>query len=238
MSLRKEKLKVKIKNIDIKNGAVLVADVHYKKGDKEFLKFLKSLNQNPPPQLFLLGDIFHLLLPFKYLIEYNKEAIELINLLADKTEIYYAYGNHDFLLDSIFKNVKFADIFIDEKKSVYLTHGDANNYDFLYNMYIKIVRNKKMLIFLNIATLNYLNNYLFKKILKKEIKCNKIDKFKEKILKKISDIGYNTIIEGHFHQNVYFNFDKKYYYNLGAFYCDKTYFEYEDHAIKELKYGG
>jgi len=227
---------LKIKNINLKNGAVFVADVHYKKGDVYFLNFLRKLENNPPSQLFLLGDIFHLLLPFDFLIEYNKNVIDLINSISQKCEVYYTYGNHDFLIDKIFKNTVFADVFIDDNKSVYITHGDRDNKEIFYNLYINIVRNKKVLHFLNIVTFNFLNNYLFKRILKKNIKCNKIFNFKDVVLKKITDIRYNTIIEGHFHQNVCFNFDKKIYYNIGAFYCDKSYFLFEDNKIKELKY--
>ncbi len=228
---------MKIKNINLKDGAVFIADVHYKKGDTAFLNFLKEINENPPSQLFLIGDIFHLLLPFDFLREYNKDAINLINSIAKKSEVYYTYGNHDFLIDEIFENVIFADIFIDEKKSVYIAHGDLNNRDFLYNMYIKIIRNKSLLKLLNYTTLNFINNWFFEKILKKEIKCNKFLDFKEKIVTKIDNIGYNLIIEGHFHQNVYFKFNKKIYYNLGAFYCERCYYEFKDHELKELKYG-
>ena len=227
-----------IKNVTVKDGAIFVADVHYKKGDDVFLHFLEDLNKNPPPQLFLLGDIFHLLLPFDFLVEYNKKAIFLIDSISQKTEVYFTYGNHDFLIDEIFENVVFADVFLDEKKSIYITHGDENNQDFLYNIYVKIIRNKIILNTLNLVTLNILNNYLIKKILKKSIKCNKILNFKEKVLKKIADIGYNTIIEGHFHQNVCFEFDNKTYCNLGAFYCDRSYYQFEDYKLKELKYGG
>ncbi len=227
---------MKIKNINLKNGAVFIADVHYKKGDISFLSFLDMLNNNPPPQLFLLGDIFHLLLPFEFLIEYNKKAINLINSIAKKSEVYYTYGNHDFLLDKIFENIIFADIFVDKKKSIYITHGDLNNKDLFYNCYARIIRNKFFLNILDIISLNFINSQIFKKILKKKIKCNKILNFKKKVLKKIADIDYNTIIEGHFHQNIFFEFGGKRYYNLGAFYCDKSYYIFKDYTLKELKY--
>ena len=229
--------KLKVANIKLKENAIIVADVHYKKDNQVFLDFLKYLINNPPSQLFLLGDIFHLLLPFKFLINYNKDAIDLINLLSKKTEVYYTYGNHDFLIENIFENVVFADVFIDKNKSIFLTHGDENNKDFVYNIYRKIVRNKMVLDVLNFVSFNFVNNYLFKKILKKNIKCNKILNFKEKVLKKLSDISYNTIIEGHFHQNVCFKFKNKVYYNLGAFYCDRSYYQFKDYKLKELKYG-
>jgi len=228
---------VRVKDIDLKNGAVLIADVHYKKGDKEFLNFLEKLNENPPSQLFLLGDIFHLLLPFKYLITYNKEAIMLINSLAKKTEVYYAIGNHDFWLDGVFKNVIIAEGFVDRKKSIFLTHGDLNEKDFFYKIYLKFVRNKFFLKFFNIVTFNFLNNWLFMKILKKKVKCYKIFNFRAKILKKIADINYKIIIEGHYHQNVLYNLKNKTYINLGAFKCEKCYYTFKDNILKEKRDG-
>ena len=140
-----------IKEVNIQNGAVLIADVHYKKDDKKFLGLLKYLNTNPPPQVFLLGDIFHLLLPFDYLIDYNKEAISLINSLAKKSEVYYAIGNHDFWLDGIFEDVVIGEVFIDKKKSIFLTHGDLTERDFFYKIYLKIIRNKFLVKMLNIV---------------------------------------------------------------------------------------
>ena len=225
---------MQIKEINLKNGAVLVADVHYKKGDKNFLNFLDSLNKNPPPQLFLLGDIFHLLLPFEYLINYNKEAIDLINCIAKKTEVFYTYGNHDFFLDGIFENVIFSDAFLDKKKSIFLTHGDLSEKDKKYQIYLKIIRNKSFVNILNIISFNFFNNWLFKKILQKNIKCNKIKNFKEIIFKKIADISYNMIIEGHYHQDKIFKFDDKKYYALGAYFCKKCYYTYKDYELKEI----
>ena len=225
---------MQIKNITLKNGAVFVADVHYKKGDKKFLEFLKSLDKNPPPQLFLLGDIFHLLLPFKFLIQYNKEAIDLINSIAKKIEVFYVYGNHDFGLDEIFDNILFADGFVDKKKSIFLTHGDLTDKDIKYRIYLKIIRNKSLAKMLNFLSFNFLNNWLFKKILQKNIKCNKIYNFKTIVLKKIADIGYNMIIEGHYHQNVFFKFGDKKYYGLSAYFCKKCYYTYKDYELKEI----
>jgi UDP-2,3-diacylglucosamine hydrolase len=108
--------KLNIKKINLKNKAAVIADVHYKKGDTDFLNLLKKWIENPPSQIFFLGDIFHLLLPFKYLIQYNQEAIELMNTLSEKTEVYYTPGNHDFNIEKIFPNIVFAEAFLDKKK--------------------------------------------------------------------------------------------------------------------------
>ena len=157
--------KLNIKKINLKDGAVIIADVHYKKGNMEFLNFLKKWIENPPPQVFFLGDIFHLLLPFEFLIKYNQEAIDLINTLSEKTEVYYTPGNHDFNIEKIFPNVKFSEAFIDENKSLFLSHGDLTDTDKRYLFYVKIIRNAYFETLLNIVSLNFINNWLFKKIL-------------------------------------------------------------------------
>ena len=213
---------MKIKEIDIKNGAILIADVHYKKGNKEFLDLLQKWINNPPSQLFLLGDIFHLLLPFDYLIEYNKEAISLINELSTKTQIFYTYGNHDFGIDYIFPNLVFSDAFLDKKKSIFLTHGDLTSNDFFYSLYAKIIRNKFFLKTAHFLSFNFINNWLFNKILQKKICCKKILDFNKIITNK--ELFFDTIIEGHYHQNKIFKINNKIYISLSAFSCTKSYF--------------
>lgn len=224
---------MKIKNVELKNGAVFIADVHYKKGNKEFLDVLQSFINNPPPQIFFLGDIFHLLLPFNFLIKENIDAINLINQLASKTEVYYTPGNHDFNIEKIFINVVISDAFVDEKKSIFLTHGDLTDKDIFYKLYVLIIRTYLGNQLLNILSLNFINNWLFKKILQKKIKCTKISNFSLKVKSKIADISYKNLIEGHYHQNIFLDFGDKAYFNLGAYVCDKSYFIYEDLAIKE-----
>ena len=75
----------------LKDSAIFIADSHYshKHNDLKTL-LLKIKNEEiKTSQIFLVGDIFHLLLPFKFLINYNKEIIDLINELSYTKEIYY-----------------------------------------------------------------------------------------------------------------------------------------------------
>jgi UDP-2,3-diacylglucosamine hydrolase len=221
---------MKIKEVDVKNGAVFITDVHYKKGDKKFLDLLTFLFKNSPPQIFFLGDIFHLLLPFKFLYEYNKEAIELINKLSEKTEVYYIYGNHDFCIDVFFKGVIFADAFIDKKNSIYISHGDLDTENIFYKFYTFLIRNKFVLNFLHFFSFNFINNYLFKKILNKKIKCNyHLENVK---IKK----PFKLIIIGHYH-----NFKKfKNILILASFYCSNKYYiilREKEINFKEINYG-
>jgi UDP-2,3-diacylglucosamine hydrolase len=225
-----------VKEISLKDGACLIADVHYKKGDKEIITLFDEWNENPPNQLFLMGDIFQLLIPFGYLYEYNKELIDKINLLAGKTEVYYLRGNHDFCVDEVFKNVTVADVFVDEEKSYFLTHGDLTDPDTIYQIYVKMIRSKKILPILHLVSLNFFDNWLLKRFLNKKVNCEKIFNFKAKISKKIADIKYKTIIEGHYHQDIVLNIDGKKYINLAAFYCDRRYYVFENNRIKGYKW--
>jgi UDP-2,3-diacylglucosamine hydrolase len=222
---------MKIKEIEVKNGAVFITDVHYKKNDKKFLSLLNDLLKNPPPQIFFLGDIFHLLLPFKFLYEYNKEAIKLINKLSEKTEVYYVYGNHDFCIEKFFKKVTFADAFVDKKKSIYIAHGDLDTESLGYRVYSFFVRNKFILNVLNLISFNFFNNYLFKKILNKKIKCKQfipsLSHFKP---------GFKCVIIGHYH-----TFNKVNNVTiLSSFYCFQKYYIIQSDKnlrLKEIDYG-
>ena len=109
--------------------------------------------------------------------------------------------------------------------------------DFLYSVYLKIIRSKAILNVLNIASLNFLKPWVFNMVLNKKIDCAKIPDFKEKVFKKIADINYSNIVEGHYHQNVKFMYNNKKYWNLGAFVCDRVYYIYNDFELKEVKYG-
>jgi UDP-2,3-diacylglucosamine hydrolase len=230
-----------VKNIQLQNGAAVVADVHYKRGDREFLELLRKWIDSPPPQVFFLGDIFHLLLPFSYLIKYNKEPIELINRLSKLTEVYFAPGNHDFNIENIFPDVVFSDAFSDKEKNVFLTHGDLTDPDGLYKVYVFISRNAVLEKIFHFVSFNFLNGWLFKKILQKEIKCEKIKNFKKMIKVKLKLIDYGIIIEGHYHQNEILQFSNKIYINLPAFVCTKSYnlIQLDNNPIvKEIHYDG
>jgi len=213
-----------------------LADAHYKKDNKNLVAFLEEILKNPPSQIFLMGDIFHLLLPFKFLEDYNQKPINLINELSKITEVYYTPGNHDFNLNKIFPNVKIADAFVDEKKSIFLTHGDLTDKDLLYKIYVRLIRNSFGNKILNFLSFNFINQWLFKLILRKKVKCLKIFDFEANISRKIADINYKTIIEGHYHQDGFFKLKGKKYYALASFYCSGKYYKFEQNAIKGYKW--
>jgi len=215
----------------LKDGAIFIADAHYKKEDKRLYYLLLELNSSPPPQLFLVGDIFHLLLDFPYLIEYNKKVINLINELSKKTEVYYFEGNHDFCLDGIFEKsvILLKDL---KKDGICINHGDIYLDDKFYLFYSKIIRKKKFMKFINIITFNFINNWLFKLILSKKVKCEKMNNFEELAKMKVNLYkSCKLIVEGHYHQN------KKYknYINLPSLYCQNSYLIFQNGVFKEIK---
>ena len=216
----------------LKEGAVFIADSHYSK-QNQALKFLLlkiKNNEIKTSQIFLVGDIFHLLLPFKFLIEYNQEIIKLINELAKTKEVYYFEGNHDFCLEGIFdKNVKILKQL--KKDGICINHGDIYIKDKFYKIYTKIIRNKIIMNVMNLITLNFINNWIFKKILNKNIKCEKIDNFislAEYKLLQYQDC--NLIIEGHYHQNQLY----KNYINLPSLYCQNSFFQLKNKKFIQI----
>ena len=216
----------------LKDGAVFIADSHYSKQNQD-LKFLLlkiKNNEIKTNQIFLVGDIFHLLLPFKFLIEYNQEIIKLINELAKTKEVYYFEGNHDFCLEGVFdKNVKVLKEL--KKDGICINHGDIYIKDKFYIIYTKIIRNKIIMNVMNLITLNFINNWIFRKILNKNIKCEKIDNFislAEYKLLQYQDC--NLIIEGHYHQNQLY----KNYINLPSLYCQNSFFQLKNKKFIQI----
>ncbi|OBV28713.1 hypothetical protein BA723_08365 [Helicobacter sp. CLO-3] len=77
-------------------------------GKSDLLGLLAALIKNPPAQVFLMGDIAHLLIGhIPSSAKRNRALIAAINELATKCEVFYFEGNHDFGLDSALSpNVK------------------------------------------------------------------------------------------------------------------------------------
>ena len=214
----------------LKDGAVFIADAHYSKQNQLLKQLLLKIKNDEikTNQIFLVGDIFHLLLPFRYLIEYNKEIIDLINELSKTKEIYYFEGNHDFCLDGIFDNVNILKEL--KKDGVCINHGDIYIKDKFYRFYTNFIRNKFSMYIVNIISLNFINNWMFKKLLVKPIKCEEMRSFQKLANYKISRyIDCNLIIEGHYHQNKIY----KNYINLPSLYCQNSFIQLKNNEFIE-----
>ena len=148
--------------------------------------------------------------------------------------MWYFEGNHDFMLDDVFvKEVNVVTKLSQPKlfdlngKKAALLHGDYS-VELRYEIYAKVIRSKAGLALVNLLTLNFLNNWLLKKLeldlMDKKLDY-KIENFLDKRKSKLEKIFINAdiVIEGHFHQDISTNFGSVYYRNLPAFACVKSF---------------
>lgn len=224
---------------ELKDGAIIVADSHYGIKNKGFLKFLQAIEANKiqTPQLILLGDNFDLLIgTFTKTIKDNQEAIDLINKIAQKIEVFYFEGNHDFLLDGVFENVKIFPIFsqpcVFKFHNLYVSfaHGDHLS-GRIYSLYASLIRSRFFLFFVHYMSFNFYNNYLLdlvvKKLSQKKI-CKDIENF-EYVMEKRLKLAPNVdiAIEGHYHQGKTMDKESKKYINVHSFACSQSYYVVE-----------
>jgi len=220
----------------LKEGAIFIADAHYPNHSKELITLLESINSSKlqTPQLFLMGDIFDLLVGNSpYLKERFSKDIELIEQIATKIEVFYIEGNHDFNLKPLFKNTKIIPIskqpliLKDQNKTIAISHGDKFNTTLLYKIYTKFIRNPFII---KLIPQIYAKKKI-EKMSKKNI-CKKIKNFENTILNIKKYYSSNLIIEGHFHQGI----KSKNYISLPSFACDKMYGVYKKFDIEFISY--
>ena len=237
---------------EIKEGALFISDAHDNESRQGFRDFLIELDSREalPPQLFLMGDMFELLVgEVTYTKLLFKDTISLINSLSQSIEIFYFEGNHDFKLQTVFPNVKVFPIrkqptlFHFKDKKILLSHGDLNQ-GTGYSLYTAVIRNSitlNLLNFIDTLTQNSISKKIISLHIDKDI-CYKIKDFKQIIKQKIQkyDIGITEIdfvCEGHHHQNEEFIFENLKYKNFSSFACDGSYYKitFEDGIkFKEL----
>jgi UDP-2,3-diacylglucosamine hydrolase len=195
--------------IEIKEGALFIADAHYPHHGNAFFQILKKIERKElhASQIFLMGDIFDLLFGYNdYIKQPLSGTIALVEKLSKKHEIYYFEGNHDFCLETIFSNIKIYNrasqpVYMGlEGKKVGISHGDIYEAGFWYGVYSFLLRNKVALTLLKPFQKKIIDHRLAK--LKEKNICAKIEYFEQKA-KAISEHyqkDTNLIIEGHFHQ--------------------------------------
>ncbi|MBE2984142.1 UDP-2,3-diacylglucosamine diphosphatase [Campylobacter sp. RM9344] len=228
----------------IKNGAIFISDAHENVNRDDFLRFLQSFDRGEisAPQLFLMGDMFDFLAAHaKNTVKFYEKHIELINKIALKTEVIYIEGNHDFVLSSLFKNVKVFPIsaqpvnFKTElAQSVQIAHGD-NFLPFVSKYALLFLRLEWFLMFMNFIDILCgfkISNWILNRLTVKKLDY-KISNFKAFISPKMRHYSADIVIEGHYHQGEIFDIGDKIYVNLPAFACDQSYFivEYRDEKI-------
>ncbi|MEA1982859.1 MAG: UDP-2,3-diacylglucosamine diphosphatase [Campylobacterota bacterium] len=242
--------------VEILEGAFVISDAHYSKQRPELLSLIKDIHSKKlqPTQLLLMGDIFDALFgDVKRTQEINSEIIRLLNEISKEIELIYLEGNHDFNLSAIFPNAKVFSYREQpvscsfQNSKVLLAHGDFD-VSLSYRLYTSLIRNPFILFLLeSIDTLT--NHFILKKLdefLAKKDDCKEFKGFEEFVLKRgLERYECDSFIEGHFHQNRAFEFDKFHYINLAAFACNQRYFIvkslnnkvvlYEENSQKENK---
>ena len=200
----------------IHKDAIFIADSHFmplhlqplpEQGEvasKALLDYFKRLLKNPaqiPSQIFLMGDITHLLLGcVKSSVDTHKELLDSICTLSQVSQVWWFEGNHDFELNALQKRAEFSKIhfiprskqplafnYINESAShlestkesqnVLLAHGDL----FLntkYELYIRLMQTKIMrwlLALLDSVTFGNLYTFIAKKVNHNTIRQGKTD---------------------------------------------------------------
>lgn len=224
-----------MQKIIIKENAIFIADAHENENRRGFWDFLQALKDKKiqTPQLFLMGDIFDLLIyEVKATHGFAKAYIDLLEELADEIEIIYLEGNHDFNLAKFFKKVKVFSIKqqpllceFQDKTLVKLAHGDIFLKPFL-QFCLKSLRNHYLLFFLNF--LNIINKEkITQKILKNQNKkqlIRKIPHFSTLIKERLKHYNIGFVIEGHYHQDVFLEYENIKYLNLATFAYKESFF--------------
>lgn len=221
--------------ICIKENAIFIADAHENEDRRGFWEFLQALKDKriQTPQLFLMGDIFDLLIyEVKATHDFAKTYIDLLEELANEIEIIYLEGNHDFNLAKFFKKVKVFSIKqqpllceFQDKTLVKLAHGDIFLKPFL-QFCLKRLRNHYLLCFLNFIN-EISGQKITNKILQNQNKkqlVRKIHNFDMIVKNRIKNYESRFIIEGHYHQDVFFEFENTKYINLVTFAYKESYF--------------
>lgn len=221
--------------IYIKNKAIFIADAHENENRRGFWEFLQALKQKKlqTPQLFLMGDIFDLLIyEVKATHEFAKAYIDLLEELADEIEIIYLEGNHDFNLANFFKKVKVFNINqqpvlceFQDHTPVKLAHGDIFLKPFL-QFCLKSLRNHYLLLFLNflnIISKEKITQTILKKQYKKQL-TRKIPHFSSMVKERLKHYDVAFVIEGHYHQDLFLQEEDIKYLNLPTFAYKESFF--------------
>ncbi|PAF45841.1 metallophosphoesterase [Helicobacter sp. 11S02629-2] len=167
-----------VEDFYIKKDAIFIADSHFKMG--EMARFM-ALSAIKDTQVFLMGDIFHVLMGnLKQSIKENLSLLHILKELSLKNEVYYLAGNHDMHLKCIeelsnirlFSHASQPLVLKDYKGDIcILAHGDLwinKGYD-LYAWAMSSVISGYCLGFLDKITLGKLYKRIRKKVYLKPI---------------------------------------------------------------------
>ena len=228
--------------LSIKQGSIFVADSHYNQKNRQFLLFLKKLENKEikTTQLFLMGDMIDFISgESKYFIKRNSEILELLNKLSNEIEIIYLEGNHDYNLKTLFPNINVIKrenqpvLGKLNNKTVSISHGD-NFINWKYDLYCKFIRNSIFLRFMNFIDINFFISKKIEDSLVKKNICHKMGNFKQLIEKRLENYNTDIVIEGHYHQGDIYNINNKKYVNIPSLCCQKEYVKIKDLEFEKV----
>jgi UDP-2,3-diacylglucosamine hydrolase len=221
------------RTVTLEPGAWLIADAHYAHYQPALHEFLSPLtDEDLPPQLFLMGDIFDLLFGnAPNSIEPNRKMVDVLERISQTCEVVYLEGNHDFGLEPIFGDTMrivrrsqqplYAEC---GGKRVALHHGDILQ-GIGYEVYTALIRNplidrvlNRIDTFRNGAIIGWLEAYN-----RRKEPCYRIGDFDAKVRRRMEILSrrydFDIWVEGHFHQDVSREFGNRRYVNLPSFAC-------------------
>ena len=225
-------------SVTLEKGAVFLADGHendQRSYLKEFLSNVASGEIPLPTQLFLMGDMFDLLVGnISYTRQLHAQTLEALEALAQRTPVYYLEGNHDFNLSALFLHVKVVPI---EQQPLHvktpqgtwlLLHGDKYG-SWKHRFYTRLIRSSWVLWVLEKLDIGFsrsISKNLLAFLAQKHI-CRSIEGFEAKTRGRLELYPLNGVVgvmEGHFHQDAQFEVGSVRYINFSSFACDQSYF--------------
>ena len=243
----------------------IISDVHVKNvGDPAedlLLAFLQNADVQSSDGIFLLGDIFDLMVGphSQYFARFSKYFLLLKDLIEQKKNIYYVEGNHDLHLKNLYRKFfevnkhldanlfKISSEFIikDNNKSIYFAHGDDMELGNTgYKVYKKFITSSPLTFVAN----NLMPYFIITKVgessseksrkknnirYSKDIEVSAIrDNFRKSALEFYKINPHDIIVLGHSHVKDHYQHEEKFQYvNNGYAQNTQTYISIEDGKI-------
>ena len=234
---------------EIQDGAVFLADSHFFPNDQKAHRLFDQWLEHPPSQIFLMGDIFHLLIPhISSSLKEHKTLLYKINSLSQKTQLFYFEGNHDFGFSHhhlphafLYPRILQPASFKFQDQVFLLAHGDLF-ISWFYEFYIQSISSAPFLSFFRILdylTFGKLYQKIAQKVFKKPIKplvpsqhfiSNRINQYQSHC----QGIEFNQILEGHFHSDLNHFSPTIQYTAIPSFFCQKSYLQITKNGFYRL----
>ncbi len=247
---------------------VTISDVHIKEpGDQQeklFMEFLRSEEVSQSEIIFLLGDIFDLVVGghVDYLKKYESVFDELAKLCGKGKKIIHFEGNHDFHFLGLIEHIKQkyslnegSWIYLKEPlkkeiagRSILFAHGDEIEIENLsYNIYKVFIRSWPIKFLANnvvpFSVVDGIGQYLSRQSRKRNNKrysdeLNEYikEKFRRTYKKAQKDFGVTDVLCGHSHCQDFYENDG-FYLNNGFFPITKTFNLFDGKAYQQVKLG-